>query len=207
MRLRLIIITLTRLSTEIENYSQLPQEGDCLHKSICEKILECGEVAQFIDKLFARVFFEPHVRQPGHFGPDPLGDFGAKGLAFLFTAGVEGGIREPPMDFDVGSQPGRALRRGIVAQCNGDIDWVIRELIEVLRCQAVRGHAHSLERANGDGLNDPGRAGAPAEGFELVAGNVPENGFRHLGAARVASANEENSTLSLGHRIFPSSVG
>ena len=131
MRLRLIIITWARLSIEIENYSQLRQEGDCLRKSICEKILECGEVAQFIDKLFTRIFFEPHVRQPGHFGPDPLGDFGAKGLAFVFAAGVEGGVWQPPMDFDVGPQPGRALRRGIVAHCNGDIDGVIRELVEV----------------------------------------------------------------------------
>lgn len=49
MRLRLIVITSASLSIEIENYSQLRQEGDFLRKSICEKILECGEVAQFID--------------------------------------------------------------------------------------------------------------------------------------------------------------
>ncbi len=207
MRLRLIIIKLTRLSTVIENYSQLRQEGDSRRKSICEKILECGKAAQSIDKLFTRIFFEPHVRQPGHFGPDPLGDFGAKGLAFFFTAGVEGGVRESPMDLDVGSQPGRALRRGIVAHCNGDIDRVVRELVEVFGFQAVRGHAHSLKCPNGDGLDDPGRASATAEGFELVGGNMPENGFRHLGTARVAGANEENRSFTLGHGIFPSPVG
>ena len=49
MRLRLIVITSASLSIEIENYSQLRQEGDFLRKSICEKILECGEVTQFID--------------------------------------------------------------------------------------------------------------------------------------------------------------
>ena len=138
---------------------------------------------------------------------DPLGDFGAKSLAFVFVAGVEGGVRESPMDFDVGCQPGRALRRGIVAHCNGDIDRVISELVEVFRFQAVRGHAHFLKRANGDGLDDPGGVGAPAEGLELVAGNMPENGFCHLGAARVAGANEEDRSFSLWHGVFSNPVG
>ena len=74
-----------------------------IRKSICEKILECGEAAQFIDKLITRAFFKPHFRQPGHFGPDPLSDFSAKGISFVVAAGVEGGVRKSPMDLDVGS--------------------------------------------------------------------------------------------------------
>ena len=56
----------------------------------------------------------------------------------------------------------------------------------------LHGHIHLVHAFDGQGVNETSRVRAGAAGLESIAREVAKEGFRHLGAASISGANEED---------------
>lgn len=85
-----------------------------------------------------------------------------------------------------------AVLVGIIADGNDGMDTLGEELVQVFGSMCGGINTDFGEDLNGEGMDIAGRVGAGGVDLEDIAGDLPEDGLGHMGAAGIAGTEDED---------------
>lgn len=114
---------------------------------------------------------------------------------FLRTGSVCGIVEGPVMPVHLPGERGTGLIR-VVANGDDSLDAAVEELVHVLR--GMRGNIDSDfgHGRHGFGMNVSDRPGSRAMHIEQIPGRIPQDAFRHVAAAGIARAKNQDARFA-----------
>ena len=138
-------------------------------------------------------------RSRGDEKPQPSLDFIADASKdfhlFFVAAGRVRRVIKTPMQLLVGAGEIRTRLLRVVANRDDEIKRLASKLSERLGPVPGNIFAEFLHDRNRERMDVPGRLRTRAENLEAVAGQLPENAFRHMAAAGVTSTEKQDALI------------